>query len=287
MTKPVLIDPRTLADMAPDQRLVVDCRFDLADPERGRREYLQGHVPGAIHASLDADLSDLGLSARGLGRHPLPAEEDFARTLSGWGWNPGIEVVAYDTAGGAMAARLWWMIRAIGGAARVLDGGLAAWTRAGMALETGSVVRAPSKVRVRFDPEAMLDTPALTEALQHGAVTLVDARATPRYRGDTEPLDRVAGHVPGALNRPFADNLDDLGRFRAPDALRAEFEQLLAGRPASQSVHMCGSGVTACHNLLAMAHAGLHGARLYPPSWSGWVSDPARPVAQGVEGKGD
>jgi thiosulfate/3-mercaptopyruvate sulfurtransferase len=281
MNEPVLIDATTLSRLDPAGLLQVDCRFDLADPVRGCREYLQGHLPGAVYASLDDDLSDLGKKATGLGRHPLPDAADFSRTLARWGWTPQTEVIAYDTAGGAMAARLWWMIRAIGGKARVLDGGLAAWEQAGLALEKGPVERAATSVQREFDASLMLDTAQLRMALEQGEVVLVDARAAARFRGDVEPLDRVGGHVPGACNRPYADNLDGNARFRTPEALRAEFEQILGERDTHQSVHMCGSGVTACHNLLAMAHAGLHGARLYPASWSGWSSDPDRPVAIG------
>ncbi|RAP57295.1 sulfurtransferase [Oleiagrimonas sp. MCCC 1A03011] len=279
MNRP-LIDARTLMDRAGEDLLIVDCRFELSDPEQGRRDYLQGHLPGAIYASLDEDLSDLGKIPQGLGRHPLPDPDAFARTLGRWGWTSQRTVVAYDTAGGAIAGRLWWMMRSIGASASVLDGGLAAWREAGGALETGLVEVTPTEVRLQFDPQAYMETRALRKALDAGSVTLVDARAASRYRGETEPLDRVAGHVPGAVNRPFAGNLDEEGRFRAPEALRAEFEQLLQGVSPERVVHMCGSGVTACHNLLAMEHAGLSGARLYTPSWSGWVSDPERPVAK-------
>ncbi len=279
MNRP-LIDTRTLAARDPAETLVVDCRFDLSDTDKGRRDYLEGHLPGAVYASLDEELSDLGKIAQGLGRHPLPDPGAFARTLGRWGWRPGMLVVAYDTAGGAIAGRLWWMMRAMGASACVLDGGLKAWKDAGLALESGPVERTPTTVEPGIDQSFFVDTPDLREALDAGNVLLVDARAAERYRGETEPLDPVAGHVPGAVNRPFAGNLDGDGRFRDDDALRAEFEALLGGRPADQMVSMCGSGVTACHNLLAMAHAGFSGMRLYVPSWSGWCSDPQRPVAR-------
>ncbi|KGI77919.1 sulfurtransferase [Oleiagrimonas soli] len=280
MSRPLIAAHELMARNA-DEVLIVDCRFDLADPQQGRRAYLAGHLPGAVYASLDEDLSDLDKIPQGLGRHPLPEPDAFARTLERWGWRPELTVVAYDTVGGAMAARLWWMMRSLGAKAAVLDGGLNAWREAGGTLQTGAVERAPSTVEARLDPQAAMDSAALQQALADGAVTLVDARAAPRFRGEVEPLDRVGGHVPGAVNRPFADNLGANGRFRAPEDLRADFERLLAGRPPEHSVHMCGSGVTACHNLLAMAHAGLPGARLYAPSWSGWISDPERPVAKG------
>jgi thiosulfate/3-mercaptopyruvate sulfurtransferase len=276
-----LIDARTLAACDPTDTLIVDCRFYLSDPDKGRRDYLQGHLPGAVYASLDDDLSDLGRVAEGQGRHPLPDADAFARTLQRWGWTPDMRVVAYDTAAGAIAGRLWWMMRALGASAAVLEGGLQAWQDAGLALDAGEVERTPSEVEIHFDDTFFMQTPALRAALAAGDALLVDARAAERYRGETEPLDPVAGHVPGAVSRPFAGNLESDGSFRDAEVLRAEFETLLAGRPASAVVSMCGSGVTACHNLLAMAHAGLNGMRLYVPSWSGWCSDPERPVATG------
>ena len=280
MNRP-LIDVRALASRERARTLVVDCRFDLSDPGKGHREYLEGHLPGAVYASLDEDLSDLSKVREGLGRHPLPDPDDFARTLGKWGWNPDLLLVAYDTAGGAIAGRLWWMMRAVGADAAVLDGGLKAWQAAGGALEQDAVTRTPTSVRIGFDAACSIDTHALQAGLGEGSVLLVDARAAPRYRGEAEPLDRVAGHIPGAVNRPFAANLDQDGRFRDAAELRVEFEALLQGRRAQDVVHSCGSGVTACHNLLAMEHAGLPGARLYAPSWSGWISDAARPVAKG------
>lgn len=281
MNRP-LIDASTLAARDPADTLLVDCRFELADPGKGYRDYLQGHLPGAVYASLDEDLSDLSRISEGLGRHPLPQSQAFARTLGQWGWRPELLLVAYDTAGGAIAGRLWWMLRAIGADAAVLDGGLDAWKAAGGALEQDAVTRAPTSVRIGFDAARSIDTLALRTGLDAGSVLLVDARAASRYRGEEEPLDRVAGHIPGAVNRPFAANLAEDGRFRAATDLRAEFEALLQGRPAREVVHSCGSGVTACHNLLAMEVAGLAGSRLYAPSWSGWTSDAARPVATGA-----
>ncbi len=280
MNRP-LIDARALAERDPADTLVVDCRFELSDPGKGRRDYLEGHLPGAVHASLDEDLSDLRRTAMGEGRHPLPDIDAFAAVLGRWGWRPGMLLVAYDTAGGAIAGRLWWMMRAIGASAAVLDGGLEAWREAGLPLASGTVAREPDAVNVAFDASCFIDTEALRAGLAAGSLLLVDARAAERFRGETEPLDPVAGHVPGAVNRPFALNLDERGRFRDAEALREAFTTLLAGRPASDMVSMCGSGVTACHNLLAMAQAGYSGMRLYVPSWSGWCSDPARPVATG------
>ena len=277
-----LIDATELAALPAHAVLIVDCRFDLTDPAKGERDYLDGHIPGAVHASLDRDLSDLSRQAEGLGRHPLPLESAFNALLSRWGWQPGMQVVSYDAAGGALAAaRLWWLLRLVGvHEAAVLDGGYAAWLAAGLPVESGAAAPRPaSKVSLRYDADQVLLDHA---AVRDGAAgQLLDARAAPRYRGDVEPLDRVGGHVPGALNRPFADNLGSDGRFKPAAELRDEFLAVLGTTAPSQVVHMCGSGVTACHNLLAMEHAGLHGSRLYAPSWSGWVSDPSRPVAKG------
>jgi thiosulfate/3-mercaptopyruvate sulfurtransferase len=277
-----LIDATSLAATPPDDVLVVDCRFDLADPTKGARDYLDGHIPGAVYASLDHDLSDLSRQAEGLGRHPLPLESAFNALLSRCGWRAGMQVVSYDAAGGALAAaRLWWLLRLVGvQQVAVLDGGYAAWQAAGLPIEVGEpVARSSSRVSLRYDTsQLVLDHTAL---LHDAAGQLLDARAAPRYRGDVEPLDRVGGHVPGALNRPFADNLASDGRFKPAAQLRDEFAEVLGSTLPSQVVHMCGSGVTACHNLLAMEYAGLHGSRLYAPSWSGWISDPSRPVAKG------
>jgi thiosulfate/3-mercaptopyruvate sulfurtransferase len=282
--KTTLIDAVELAALPPDDVLIVDCRFDLAYPGKGAREYLDGHIPGALYASLDRDLSDLSRQAEGMGRHPLPLEPAFNALLSRWGWRLGMQVVSYDAGSGALAAaRLWWLLRLVGvQQVAVLDGGYAAWLAAGLPVESGEpAMRPASEVALHYDTnQVLLDHVVLL----HGAAgQLLDARATPRYRGDVEPLDRVAGHVPGALNRPFTDNLSSDGRFKAATQLHDEFVTVLGSTAPSQVVHMCGSGVTACHNLLAMEHAGLHGSRLYAPSWSGWVSDPVRPVARGGE----
>lgn len=277
-----LMSATELAAIPSAEVLVVDCRFDLADPARGRRDYLAGHIPGAVYADLDRDLSDLGRQSEGLGRHPLPRDEVFASRLSHWGWRPGMPVVSYDAAGGALAAaRLWWMLRRAGVvAAAVLDGGIAAWQAAGLPLLEGdSAARAASPVVLEIQPGVSCSHEEAASAAAAGV--LVDARAEPRYRGEVEPIDAVAGHVPGALNRPFALNLDPSGHFKPADRLRTEWLALLDGRAPADIVHMCGSGVTAAHNLLAMEHAGLPGSRLYPPSWSGWISDPSRPTEAG------
>jgi thiosulfate/3-mercaptopyruvate sulfurtransferase len=277
-----LIDAAGLAKLAQDRNvLIVDCRFDLADATRSARDYAQAHIPGAVYADLNRDLSDL--SKQGLGRHPLPDVSAFSAALGRWGWTPEMPVIAYDTANGALAAaRLWWMLRLAGAQdVAVLDGGLQAWTVAGLPMTSDIPPRVPTQVSVEFDPAQIIYTDALAQLLPKPQMLLVDARAAPRYRGETEPLDRVAGHVPGARNRFFGENLAADGRFKSPAVLRAEFEALLGTHAPDDVVNMCGSGVTACHNLLAMEHAGLAGSRLYAPSWSGWSSDPKRPVATG------
>lgn len=283
MNSRTLIDARTLADLQRDgDVLVVDCRFELSDPERGERGWREGHVPGAVYAHLDRDIS--GPHRPGLGRHPLPDDAAFSATLSRWGWRPGLDIVAYDKAEGALAAaRLWWLLRLAGQSrVAVLDGGLAAWRVAGLPLEAGPVAREPTAVNVALDRSGVVGPSEVEQHLGDATRVLLDARGAPRYRGEVEPIDPVAGHVPGAVNRPFTENLGPDGRFKSRKALHAEFSALLGGRPASAAVHMCGSGVTACHNLLAMEHAGLGGSRVYAPSWSGWVDDPAHPVARGA-----
>lgn len=288
--KTTLIDVDELAALPVDAVLIVDCRFELMAPgtgerdvAKGERDYLEGHIPGAVYASLDHDLSDLSRQAEGLGRHPLPLETAFSDALSRWGWRPGMQLVCYDAAGGSLAAaRLWWLLRLAGvREAAVLDGGYPAWLAAGLPVESGDVTRAPSKVTLRFDASKYLVNHA--QLLGVPQRLLLDARAAPRYRGEVEPIDRVGGHVPGALNRPFSENLGADGCFKPADVLRQEFLEMLGTHAPEDVVHMCGSGVTACHNLLAMERAGLAGSRLYAPSWSGWVSDSNRPVTKGPE----
>lgn len=261
--------------------LVVDARFDLSDPGKGERDYLAGHVPGAVYAHLDRDLSDH--AKQGFGRHPLPTDATLSAALARWGWRPGTDVVVYDDANGALAAaRLWWLLRLAGhDRVAVLDGGLAAWRAAGLPLETGTVVREAASVQVVLDRGDVVWYDELEQRLAGRGTLLLDARGTARYRGEVEPIDAIAGHVPGAASRPFTDNLAVDGRFKSAEELRREFEPLLAARAPRDVVHMCGSGVTACHNLLAMEHAGLGGSRVFAPSWSGWIDDPSRPVATG------
>jgi len=258
----------------------IDCRWQLTDRDYGERAYRAGHLPGALYANLDFDLADL--SRRGMGRHPLPTEQAFAGTLSRWGITPDTDVIAYDDNNGAYAARLWWLLRLCGHErVAVLDGGYAAWVAAGLPVTTAVPQPKPTDYRVRFQRDQYRDADAVQEMLAKDSGMLIDARGATRFRGEEEPIDRVAGHVPGAHNRPFTSNLGTDGRFKTPQQLRQEFQALLGARGPADVVLMCGSGVTACHNLLAMAHADLPGARIFEGSWSGWISDPSRPVATG------
>jgi thiosulfate/3-mercaptopyruvate sulfurtransferase len=270
---------RALLATAGAAPVIVDTGFDLADTAAGERAWREGHVVGSHYLHLDRDLS--GSKNGRNGRHPLPERSAFAVTLGRLGITPATQVVALDRQGGPYAARLWWMLRWMGHeAVAVLDGGLDAWRSAGGAIDADTP---PPRTTGAYPERTPLAATTATDALaaQLGRVRLVDARAAERFRGEVEPLDAAAGHIPGALNRFFKDNLGADGRFKPAPALRAEFEALLGRDAAAQTVHQCGSGVTACHNLLAMEHAGLAGSRLYPGSWSEWSSDPARPVARG------
>ncbi len=262
---------------------VIDCTHDLMQPEFGWQAYLQGHVPGAQHAHLDRDLS--GPHAPGLGRHPLPAPDALARWLGARGIRQGDAVVAYDRSGGSYAARLWWMLRWIGQAeVRVLDGGWAAWIEAQGAVEMGAPAVAPSAVSWGQPQPALgscVDTAFIRENLLQRTALVVDARGAERFEGRVEPIDPRAGHIPGAVNRPLTGNLEGSGRFKPAEVLREEWLALLGPWQATQVVSQCGSGVTACHNLLSLEVAGLTGARLYPGSWSAWCSDAGNPIATG------
>lgn len=258
--------------------VVIDTSFDLADPDAGERSYREGHLPGAHYLHLDRDLS--GAKTGRNGRHPLPERVVFAAIVGALGITPQTQVVVYDRQQAMFAARAWWMLRWLGHeAAAVLDGGVAAWQQAGGGLDgTMPAAAAKAPYPLREPLVASVDAAQLGDRL--GRVRLIDARAPERYRGEVEPLDAQAGHIPGALNRFFKDNLADDGRFKPRDQLRAEWTPLLGAGSAQQVVHHCGSGVTACHSVLAMEAAGLHGSALYPGSWSEWSSDPARPVAR-------
>ena len=259
--------------------VIVDCRFSLLDPNLGEQAWLGSHIPGAVYAHLERDLSDM--TRKGVGRHPWPDAAAFCAKLGKWGISPATQVVAYDDGDGAMAARLWFLLRALGHEkVAVLDGGWSRWVSLGLPVSSAVPDPAPVRYEAVFDGRRLYDADAVEAHLAAGGL-LVDARAPARFRGEEEPLDRVAGHVPGAINRPYAQNLAD-GRFKTPMQLADEFRALLGGRDPAEVVVMCGSGVTACHNLLAMERAGLRGAKLYMGSWSGWIADQTRPVATGA-----
>jgi len=276
-----LIDVGTLARQNGRAGLVVvDCRFSLTDPAAGRAAYDCGHVPGARYAHLDDDLSRPPSPAEG--RHPLPDTARFVATLGGWGIAAGDTVICYDEGSGAIAARLWWLLRHVGHRdCAVLDGGFAAWQEAGLAVEQETPSWTARRYEARStDARRVVATPDLAARLAAGDL-LVDARGAPRYRGEQEPMDPVAGHVPGARNRPFASNVTANGRFRPAAELRKELLELLGDREPSALIAMCGSGVTACHLLLALEVADLEGGALYAGSWSEWIRDTSRPIKTG------
>ena len=280
--------------------MLFDCSFELMKPEAGAQHYADAHIPGAVHANLDTDLSaphgrpghdgkvivshETGEPASG-GRHPLPSREKFAAWLSSVGFRNDMQAVVYDRNGANYCGRLWWMLKWMGhDAVAVLDGGLQGWQAAG-----GTVTsrEEPAHFQANFVPGAplvrLVDTATVAAGLDQPAQTVVDARAVARYRGEVEPLDPIAGHIPGALNRPFADNLGPDGKFKPATQLRAEFEALLGGRDPSTVVHQCGSGVSAVPNLLAMQIAGFGTTALYAGSWSEWSNTPGLPTRQGAE----
>ena len=281
MSWQTLIDAASLdATLSDPLVAVIDCRFDLADPAAGERAWFEGHIPGAHYAHLDRDLSDLHRPGRG--RHPLPDADAFCAALERWDITPEHQVVAYDASGGTIAARLWWMLRLFGHRrVAVLDGGLAAWTAHGGALERGARKPGRGRYRARFDSRSIVTTAVVAARLASGNGVLLDARVPERFRGEVEPLDPRAGHIPGAVNSPFQNNLGLDGRFLPAEQLEVRYRALIRGQVPGDVVHMCGSGVTACHNLLAMEHAGLPGSRVYAGSWSEWVSVPSRPIATG------
>jgi len=268
------------ASMADARWAILDCRFELARPEWGEHAYASAHIPRALYAHLDRDLS--GTVTPSSGRHPLPNPSDWARTLGRWGIDHDAQVVAYDQGHGAYAARLWWLMRWIGHTrVAVLDGGYAAWLAAGLDVSVNAESRAATTFTARASKAAIFGTDEILPALQREGIVLVDARGADRFAGENESIDRVAGHIPGAINQPFTANLDGAGRFLPAPELARRWQALLCAHPPGELVSMCGSGVTACHNLLALEIAGLSGARLYPGSWSEWIRDPARPIARG------
>lgn len=282
MTYTTLIDPPALAALiAQGTVVVIDCQFDLADPGAGEDRYRAAHIPGARYFHLDRDLA--GVPDGRNGRHPLPDPATLAARLREAGVGAGDQVVVYDGSGGAFAARLWWLLRWLGhGAVAVLDGGLPAWRALDLPTETGAarVTRPGDFAVAAVRDDLAVDVAAIVANLADPTFVVVDARSAPRFRGEPNPLDPVAGHIPEARNRFYGDNLGADGRFRTAEALREAFDAVLGATRPDRVVLQCGSGVTACHNALAMEVAGLPGARLYPGSWSEWIADPARPVAR-------
>lgn len=262
--------------------LILDVRHDLADHQAGRRAYEQGHIPGAVFLDHEVDLAapKTGLN----GRHPLPSRQQLAQLLQQSGLRDGMQVVVYDAQGSLFASHMWWMLRWLGHPqVAILDGGWQAWQQLGGAEESGSAMPVPAAAKLSVPEQAAMPTVQTEQVLKNLSkpiFTVLDARAAERYRGDVEPMDPVAGHIPDALNRSHLNNLGEQGRFKPAEQLRQEFQDLLGSISAEMVVHQCGSGITACHNLFAMELAGLSGSSIYPGSWSEWVSDASRPVAR-------
>jgi len=275
-----LIDCHTLALHIHDpQWVVLDCRFALSDPEAGLRAYEAGHIDRARYAHLNDDLSSPVTPHSG--RHPLPDPHRLAAKLGAWGIDNSKQVIAYDDSFGAMAARLWWLMRWLGhDAVALLDGGLPRWMREGRPVVKDIPVVTPATFTPQVRDNLWVDANTVAKAVKQDDWLVMDARAEERFNGEVEMLDPVAGHVPGAINLPFEDNLHVSGRFSSAQELRELYEGLMESTPPDHVIQMCGSGVTACHNILAMEHAGLTGAKLYAGSWSEWIRDPSRPVAR-------
>lgn len=262
--------------------VILDCRAELTDPNAGAAAFAAGHIPGAQHADSDRDLSDKSPGPNGefRGRHPLPVIDHFIETLRGWGVYPNSQVIAYDAHGGMFAARVWWMLRWVGHkSVAVLDGGLPAWEALGGELTQAVINRPRGSITRQASLVSSVSADDVLANLSARARVVLDARAADRFRGENETIDPVAGHIPGAKNRWFKDNLQADGKFKSPDLLRSEYSALI--KSPESTIMQCGSGISACHNLLAMEIAGLPGAMLYPGSWSEWSSDPARPIAVG------
>jgi thiosulfate/3-mercaptopyruvate sulfurtransferase len=281
MTYTTLITTTTLAEnLNTPGWVIVDCRFNLGDTGWGEAQYAAGHIPGAVYAHLDRDLS--GPKTGRNGRHPLPNLDMLKQKLGEWGIGPGTQVAAYDQDTGMTASRLWWLLRYLGhtGVA-VLDGGLARWKAEGRPLRAGQEQPRPATFIGQPQPGMLVQAEDVEQLRQDPGARVIDARAPERFRGDTEPLDPVAGHIPGAANVPYLSNLGPDGTFLAPAELRARFAAALDGVAPGQAAVYCGSGVSACHNLLAMEYAGLHGAKLYGGSWSEWCAEEGRAVGKG------
>ena len=264
--------------------VILDCRGELTDPHAGAAAFAVGHLPGAQHADPDVHLSDKSPAKDGSfrGRHPLPSPESFIQTLQHWGVHPHSQVIVYDGHGGMFASRVWWMLRWVGHAeVALLDGGLPAWQAADGAITTAVTTKPPGSITLQTSLVRTVSAEDILANLDTQQSIVLDARANDRFRGENETIDPVAGHIPGARNRVFKDNLQADGCFKPANALRAEFSALI--RSPESTIAQCGSGISACHNLLAMEIAGLPGAALYPGSWSEWSSDPSRPVATGKD----
>jgi thiosulfate/3-mercaptopyruvate sulfurtransferase len=278
-----LITANELARHLPDPDwVIVDCRYSLIDHEKGRRDYIQLHIPGAVYAHQDEDLSGPVITGK-TGRHPLPGIDTAAHNFSKLGIGPGVQVIAYDDAYGALSAvRLWWMLRWLGHeAAAVLDGGWQRWVGDGRPVKTGVETRPLREFVPHPRPDLIAASAEVDVIRLDRSYRLLDARVAERYCGDFEPIDPVAGHIPGALSAPYTDNLNPEGTFRSPAELREYYQKLLGDVPARNAICYCGSGVTSIHTILAMMYAGLGEARLYAGSWSEWITDPSRPVAKG------
>ncbi len=276
-----LITADQLAARLQDPSLrILDCRYALDDREYGQHSHANGHIPGASHVDLERDLSGKIIAGE-TGRHPLPLPADMIARLEEVGVSNDSEIVLYDDGPGAFAARAWWLLAWLGkrDGVYLLDGGFQAWQEAGLSIEQHSPPVPPGRFVGQPDDSLVMDAAALSRELESPRLTLIDARALPRFLGEVEPIDPVAGHIPGAVCVPFTDNLDLSGRFLPPDLLRTRFDQQLAGRSAQDLIAYCGSGVTACHNLFALCLAGYPLGKLYPGSWSEWIIDPGHPVA--------
>lgn len=261
---------------------IVDCRFALADPAKGRRDYLDAHIPGAVYAHLDEDLASPPIPGKS-GRHPLPAVEDVAATFSAWGIDDRTQVVVYDDSSGFIAGRLWWMLRWLGhDAVALLDGDWRLWQAEGRATHSGNEGRAPRVFIPHPRPHLLVTVEEIMAKLGDPTLHLFDVRLAERYRGENDSIDPVAGHIPGAINAPYVHNLDADGRFLSAGELRQHYEALLGDASVSEAIFYCGSGVSAVHDLIALEVAGLGMARLYVGSWSEWIADPSRPVARGT-----
>jgi thiosulfate/3-mercaptopyruvate sulfurtransferase len=262
---------------------VLDCRFSLDDTERGFRDYLDAHIPGAVYAHLDRDLSGKRLPGK-TGRHPLPDADSMAATFSAWGIDANTQVVVYDDAAGTMAARVWWLLNWLGHCnVAILDGGWRGWSQSALPVKLGPEFRASRHFEPREVSGAHVTADDIQERRANPAYALLDARSAPRFLGEVEPIDPVAGHIPGAISAPCEENVTAEGRFLPREILRRRFEKLLKSVPPENVICYCGSGVTAAHNIFAIAYAGLGTVRLYAGSWSEWITDSTRPVATGME----